>query len=212
MRTCSLRPSIIIGEEDEALIPALHACISRRETFFVIGDADNLWDVVYVGNVADAHVLAIENLFRSSSGEGNVSSSGIDSSKSNGSGSKGDESSITGSSKSRSAAGLVINISNGEPTTFRDLCLAVWVQFGHVPAFSINIPMRLAWLVGAIAELSALVTGGRPTFTRGSVKDAVRTRYADMSRAEEVLGYVPRVGLDEAVRRSCEVSIFLRRA
>lgn len=76
--------------------------------------------------MADAHVLTVENLLPNSSGKGDGSSGSVDSGKS----------SISAYSKSRSAAGLIINISNGRLTTFRDLCLAVWAQFGHVPALA----------------------------------------------------------------------------
>ncbi|KAF5871186.1 putative nad dependent epimerase protein [Botrytis fragariae] len=60
--TCILRPSVIMGPGDEQLIPPIHACIAKGETPFIIGSADNLWDITYVTNVADAHVLASENL------------------------------------------------------------------------------------------------------------------------------------------------------
>ncbi|ESZ89866.1 putative NAD dependent epimerase/dehydratase [Sclerotinia borealis F-4128] len=50
---------------DHQLIPPIHACIAKGETPFIIGSADNLWDITYVSNVADAHVLAAENLLLS---------------------------------------------------------------------------------------------------------------------------------------------------
>ncbi|KAL9603531.1 MAG: hypothetical protein Q9179_002148 [Wetmoreana sp. 5 TL-2023] len=62
MVTCALRPSVVFGPGDYQTIPLLHGCIAKGETPFVIGDGLNMWDVTYVGNVADAHVLAIENL------------------------------------------------------------------------------------------------------------------------------------------------------
>ena len=51
-----------MGPGDKQLIPPIHACIAKGETPFIIGSADNLWDITYVTNVADAHVLAAENL------------------------------------------------------------------------------------------------------------------------------------------------------
>lgn len=65
MATCALRPSVLCGPGDYQLVPAIHACIEKGETPFVIGDGFNLWDVTYVTNVADAHVLAAENLMSS---------------------------------------------------------------------------------------------------------------------------------------------------
>ncbi|KAJ5550766.1 hypothetical protein N7535_001294 [Penicillium sp. DV-2018c] len=71
MATCALRPSVLCGPGDYHLLPSIHSCIAEHKTVFVIGDGCNLWDVTYVGNVADAHVLAIENLLscRTAAGE-----------------------------------------------------------------------------------------------------------------------------------------------
>ncbi|KAE8136225.1 NAD(P)-binding protein [Aspergillus pseudotamarii] len=71
MATCSLRPSVLCGPGDDWPGPAIHACIAKGETPFIVGDGQNLWDVTYVTNVADAHVLAAENLmsFETAAGE-----------------------------------------------------------------------------------------------------------------------------------------------
>ena len=52
------------------MIPSLHACIAKAETPYIIGEGFNLWDVTYVTNVADAHVLAAENLMSSKTAKG----------------------------------------------------------------------------------------------------------------------------------------------
>lgn len=70
--TCVLRPAVIFGEGDYQLVPAIHACIAKGEALFRLGDGENLWDVAYVGNVADAHVLAVENLLSTRSAAGEV--------------------------------------------------------------------------------------------------------------------------------------------
>jgi sterol-4alpha-carboxylate 3-dehydrogenase (decarboxylating) len=70
MVTCALRPSVLCGPGDYQLIPAIHACIAKWETPYIIGDGFNLWDVTYVTNVADAHVLAAENLVSSKTAAG----------------------------------------------------------------------------------------------------------------------------------------------
>lgn len=71
MATCSLRPSVLCGPGESQLVPVIHACIAKQETPFIIGDGLNLWDVTHVNNVADAHVLAVENLMtcRTAAGE-----------------------------------------------------------------------------------------------------------------------------------------------
>ena len=70
MPTCVLRPSVLFGKGDTQLIPPIHACLAKQETPWVVGDGTNLWDVTYVGNVADAHVLAAENLMSSKTATG----------------------------------------------------------------------------------------------------------------------------------------------
>ncbi|KAE8311466.1 hypothetical protein BDV41DRAFT_565781 [Aspergillus transmontanensis] len=58
MATCSLRPSVLCGPGDDR----------QGEPPFIVGDGQNLWDVTYATNVADAHVLAAENLMSSMTG------------------------------------------------------------------------------------------------------------------------------------------------
>ena len=79
------------------MLPPIHACLAKRETPWIVGDGTNLWDVTYVENVADAHVLAAQNLV-----------------------------------SSKLAAGETFFIQNNEPIAFRDFCLEIWKNFGHV--------------------------------------------------------------------------------
>jgi len=168
--TCALRASITFGEDDYQLIPSIHACIAKHETPWVIGHGDNLYDFTYVGNVADAHVLAVENLINS-----------------------------------KSAAGEAMFISNGQPITFRDFCLATWAAFDVVPPYQIYVPRTIASFMGFLAEWFTRLSGTPTTLCRGSVKDAAGTRYANTAKATRFLGYKPRVDMWDAVRVSCEV-------
>ena len=172
LATCALRPSVLFGPRDYQLIPSIHACIAKGETPFVVGDGENLWDVTYVDNVADAHVLAVENLL-----------------------------------STRSAAGEAILISNEEPITFRDFCLEVWKNFGHYPAYQLHIPVTLASFFGRIAEVATWLTNTPTTLSRGSVLDACSTRYCSGEKARKILGYKPRVGIEEGIRISCIVRL-----
>jgi sterol-4alpha-carboxylate 3-dehydrogenase (decarboxylating) len=171
MATCALRPSVLCGPGDYQLLPSIHACIAKHETPFLIGDGLNLWDITYVDNVADAHVLAIENLL-----------------------------------SSRTATGEAFFIQNNEPITFRDFCLAIWAHFGHVPLFEMRIPENLAYVIGLACESVTWVMGTTTTLSRGSVRDACAVRYASGKKAREILGYEARIGIEEAIRLSCEVS------
>jgi sterol-4alpha-carboxylate 3-dehydrogenase (decarboxylating) len=73
MATCSLRPSVHCGPGDYQLVTAIHACIAKGQTPFIIGYCQNLWDVPYATNVADAHFLALEDLLSSKTATGEVS-------------------------------------------------------------------------------------------------------------------------------------------
>ncbi|KAF2176665.1 C-3 sterol dehydrogenase/C-4 decarboxylase-like protein [Zopfia rhizophila CBS 207.26] len=168
-RTCALRPATIFGPNDPACIPVIHACISKGETPFIIGDGSNLCDFVYVSNAADAHVLAVCNLL------------------------------ATGT-----AAGEAFFITNGGPVAFRDFCIAVWKEFGHIPPFQVNIPKGLAWGLGLMAEWATWVTGAQATLSRRAVKDATAVRYVSLVKARRILGYKPRVNLPEALKVACQ--------
>ncbi|KAL8810831.1 MAG: hypothetical protein Q9223_002064 [Gallowayella weberi] len=170
MATCALRPSVVFGPGDRQMIPSLHACIMKKDTPFIIGSGLNLWDIMYNSNLADAHVLAVENLL-----------------------------------STKTAAGQAVFISNEQPIPFRHLCLAVWKEFGHDPPFQVRIPERLANLAGLLAEWATWVTGSPSTLSRGSVQDACQTRYCSGVKARELLGYKPRVGIEEGIRISCVV-------
>ena len=163
----------MFGPDDYQLIPSVYACIGKNETPFVIGNGENMWDVTYVTNVADAHVLAAENLV-----------------------------------STKTAAGQAFFISNNEPIPFRDLCLAIWAHFGHIPTLEVHIPECLAVFTGYVAEWVAWLTGSPITLSSGSVRDACGVRYCDGSKAERILGYKPRICLEEGLRISCEVSNF----
>lgn len=172
MLTASIRPAVIYGEGDHQLVPSIVSCIvDKSESMFRVGDGMNMWDTVYVGNVADAHVLALENLL----------------------------------SENPTAAGEAFFIQNNEPTSFREFCLQVWKSYnGHVPPYTIPIPTTLAWVLGSIVEVLTWFTRTPATFSRGSINDATAIRYASGGKARRILGYEPRVKMEEALNRSCQ--------
>lgn len=169
--TSSIRPAVIYGELDHQLVPSIVSCIiDKNESLFQVGDGMNMWDTVYVGNVADAHVLALENLL----------------------------------SNDPTAAGEAFFIQNNEPTSFREFCLAVWKSYnGYVPPFTVTIPARLAWAVGFITETLTYFSKTPATLSTGSINDAVAIRYASGEKAKQILGYEPRVKMEEGLKRSC---------
>ncbi|KAF1845564.1 C-3 sterol dehydrogenase/C-4 decarboxylase-like protein [Cucurbitaria berberidis CBS 394.84] len=106
---------------------------------------------------------------------------------------------------SQTAAGEAMFITNGEPVTARDLCIAVWKEFGHVPKFQMRIPETLAWWMGYAAEWTSWLSGTEGVLlSRGMVSDGCRERYVSISKARQILGYKPRVSLEEGLKISCQ--------
>ena len=167
--TTSIRPFPIIGPGDPLFITYMVDLINQGLTPFCIGEGFNLWDFVYVSNIADAHVLAAKNLL------GN-----------------------------KTAAGQAFFISNGEPLPLRDICLGFWKELGYSPPFELHIPVWLINALGRIADLVSSITGVPGTLSRGSAIDGYVTRYCSNGKATEILGYVPNVGIEEGIRRSCD--------
>jgi sterol-4alpha-carboxylate 3-dehydrogenase (decarboxylating) len=167
--TIALRSAPIFGPTDPVIIPTIHALIAAHSTPFILGNATNLQDYVYIDNIAHAHVLAVQNLLGA-----------------------------------QTAAGHAVFVTNGQPVTVRDLCMAVWKEFGHTPRWQVTLPEGLAWGLGYVAEWGSWVAGADLGFSRGMVSDGCRERYVNIAKARRVLGYKPIVSLEEGVRRTCE--------
>lgn len=168
MKACVLRPCTIIGPEDTQVISVLYDLIPKGETFFVLGDGNNMYDWMYIDNAVQAHVLAAENLLTIGT-----------------------------------AAGHAIFITNHEPNYFWDFLAFVWAQFDHYPPFRLYIPAWLAFAVAWLLELLTWLTGAEPTLDTNSVKDGIRTHFSNNDKSIELLGYRPKVGLSDGVRRAC---------
>lgn len=62
LKTVALRPAGIFGPGDRQLVPGLRQVAALGQSKFQIGDNNNLFDWTYAGNVADAHVLAAQQI------------------------------------------------------------------------------------------------------------------------------------------------------
>ena len=69
--TCALRPHLIWGPGDPHLVPRL-LDRGRRRLLRRVGDGTNLVDIAYIDNVAEAHLLAADNLLSSATAAGNA--------------------------------------------------------------------------------------------------------------------------------------------
>lgn len=62
--TLCLRPPAIYGERDSQLILGVLAILRDKKTNIQLGDNSNLYDSIYVGNAASAHVTAAKAFLR----------------------------------------------------------------------------------------------------------------------------------------------------
>lgn len=99
-------------------------------------------------------------------------------------------------------AAPVFNISNGEPIEVRDLFARISAGFG-LPLQAAPRPYFIADLAARLLEAGArLAPGWEPPFTRYSLGAIAFSQTLDLSRAASLLGYRPRVSLDEGIRRT----------
>lgn len=71
LKTCAIRPHLVWGPGDPHLIPRLIAR-GKAGKLKQVGNGQNMVDISYIDNVADAHVLAAENLHSDASAAGNA--------------------------------------------------------------------------------------------------------------------------------------------
>lgn len=99
-------------------------------------------------------------------------------------------------------AGRAYFISNGEPRTVREIVNALLAAAGAPPVTK-TIPFRAAYAVGAVCEglWPLLRLGGEPPMTRFLAEQLSTTHWYYMGPATRDFGYVPRVSIDEGLRR-----------
>ncbi len=61
LRTCAIRPHLIVGPGDPHLLPRLIER-GRRGQLRIVGNGDNLVDISYIDNVVEAHLLVANQL------------------------------------------------------------------------------------------------------------------------------------------------------
>jgi len=71
MKTCAIRPHLVWGPGDPHLVPRLIER-GRKKQLKQVGSGKNLVDISYIDNVADAHILAADNLNSTATAAGNA--------------------------------------------------------------------------------------------------------------------------------------------
>lgn len=97
------------------------------------------------------------------------------------------------------ADGRTLHLSNGEPRPFVDLVRQLFELLGEEPRLRV-IPRPAARAVAAALDLARVVPGSRePVLTRYTLTTIAYSLTLDLTAARDVLGYSPRVSLDQAL-------------
>ncbi|CAN3357416.1 sterol-4-alpha-carboxylate 3-dehydrogenase Erg26p, decarboxylating [Diutina catenulata] len=168
--TVCLRPAGIFGPGDRQLVPGLRATARNGQSKYQLGDNNNLFDWTYVGNVADAHVLATQKLLGGSDDE------------------------------IKAIAGETFFITNDAPTYFWTLARTVWKQDGIVDKSYVKLARPVAICLGYVSEFVSNMLGKEPGITPFRVKVVCANRYHDITKAKTLLGYTPAVDLEQGIK------------
>lgn len=180
MLTVSLRPASSFGEANEEMIDKLIGVAKSGRANIQMGDGTNLYDFAYVGNVADAHLLAAKALVRS----------------------------LENSPEEEQRVDCqAFILTNDEPWLFWDFTREVAKQAGYeVKKEDIKVVPRWVGMVMAfVAEWSVwIMSGGKreSDLTRYGVRYSCFTRTLICEKAKRRLGYKPAIGIQEGIDRS----------
>ena len=99
-------------------------------------------------------------------------------------------------------AGKAYFISNGEPRELRRIINDLLAAAGEPPVDK-SLPYGVAYAAGAVLEAAwaALRLRGEPPMTRFLAEQLATPHWYDISAAARDFGYVPRVSMDEGLRR-----------
>lgn len=174
MLTVSIRPATAFGARDLGFMGKVIAQARAGKANVQIGPGENLYDVTYISNLVDAHLLAAHALI--------------------------DAYGKAAPPLERRVDGQAFIITNDEPVLFWDFNRAVAAAVGMpVKKEEIKIvPYWVAMLAATVSEWSTWIFsfGKRQApITREAVHLSTITRTLKCDKAKRILGYKPKVGV-----------------
>ncbi|CAK7265391.1 erg26, C-3 sterol dehydrogenase [Sporothrix epigloea] len=176
--TCAIRPSGINGEGDTMALYHIINIYRGGKHNVQIGDNTNMFDFTYVENVAHAHLLAARALRMTAA----ASTAPLDHER---------------------VDGEAFFITNDSPIYFWDFTRTIWKYAGNEDGLDKVwvLPRAVGMFLGLASEVFSAMLGKTPTFNRQRITYACMTRYYNITKAKQRLGYEPIVSLEEGIRR-----------
>lgn len=165
--TTAIRPHLVWGPGDNHLIPRI---IERglKGQLRIVGSGQNKVDISFIDNVAEAHLLAAENL-----------------------------------ESTKSAAGQAYFISQGHPVNLWNWINDLFSRLS-IPPVRKRVSYKKAYVAGRFLEF--LYTFFRikqePRMTRFLAEQLAKSHWFSIQKANDELGYTPRVTTEEGMNRT----------
>jgi len=99
--------------------------------------------------------------------------------------------------KMESAIGEAINLTDGEPVSWRDY-FGAYGQMVGVESFP-SLPYPIAWLVALLYETRAKINGRNAGVTRETVNSLRSSNSFSNQKARQLLGWAPLISLEEGI-------------
>lgn len=158
-----LRPGFVYGPRDRTILPRIIKNL-RRGIVTYFGSPTKKLNQVYVGNIADACVLALTK---------------------------------------PEAVGGVYNIRDADLVTKEHFFNTV-ADLAGLPRPKRRLPIILGKAVCSVSELAGKTFGFEPTLTSAKIKFMGYNLDYSIDRATRELGYSPKVGFDEGMKKAIE--------
>ncbi|KAK0516448.1 hypothetical protein JMJ35_001051 [Cladonia borealis] len=176
--TTSIRPSGLFGENDLTTVKPMVEAAASGKYKYQVGDGNNTFDWTYVGNAAQAHILAALALVKA--GPLAKQGEGVD--------------------------GEAFFVTNDEPMPFWKFARALGTAAGYPTREDIRIiPRTVGLAMATIAEWLVWITSfGRrkSSMTRHGIRYSTMTRTFRIDKAKMRLRYKPLVDMKEGIRRA----------
>ncbi|KAG9513604.1 NAD(P)-binding protein, partial [Aureobasidium melanogenum] len=179
LRTACIRPCAMFGENDSQLLLTMLNQLQKNRQGYQIGSNSALYDFVYVGNVAEAHIKAAEALVREAA---------------------------QGAEPGKRVGGESFFITNDDPRHFYDFMRQVWQASGYETSTltPIVIPSSIALATASASDwatwASTLGSSSSSSPSKEDIEHLCLNRTHDISKARRLLSYSPTVTIEEGIR------------